>query len=63
MELFAWSEPGKPLGRLTSATYSFGLAQWAALGYLKRGVDLPVLTARIGQRSCDVQVKELPFIQ
>ncbi len=54
---------GKPAGRLTSTAYSFGLDTPVALGYLKRGIDGPRLTARAANgRTCNAEVKELPLI-
>lgn len=46
MELFVAGSEEKPIGNLTSAAWSFSLEKWAALGYLKRAVDAPVLEAR-----------------
>jgi folate-binding protein YgfZ len=64
MELFV-DDSDKPVGLLTSAT--FGFTRPVALGYLKRGVDLTVLTARSPEGSptgpacppCLVETKEL----
>ena len=36
----------KPVGKLTSAAWSLSLEKWAALGYLKRGIDSPTLKAQ-----------------
>ena len=63
MQLFAANDSAKSVGRLTSAAYSFGLARHAALGYLKRGVDASILTARdANDKTCEVEVRELPLI-
>ena len=53
----------KPAGILTSATFSFAFQKPIALGYLKRGVGMGVLTARSSSGpDCLLQPKELPFI-
>ena len=53
----------KPVGSLTSAAWSFGLEKFAALGYLKRGVDAPLLEARLADAAPrEVEVRELPLI-
>ena len=69
MKLFAPNEAKpnedeKPVGNFTSAAWSFGLEKWAALGYLKRGFDSPVLEARAddGSAVVKVEVKDLPLI-
>lgn len=67
MQLFAPDAPEKPVGRLTSEAWSFGLEKWSALGYLRRGIDTPVLHARLadasaGDETLRVEVKALPLI-
>lgn len=53
----------KAAGRLTSVTWSFGLERFAALGYLKRGLEATVLEARgAGGNSHSVEVRTLPLI-
>ena len=46
MRLFAPGDDGKPIGTITSATFSFALEKPIALGYLKRGAGFPEVIAR-----------------
>ncbi len=62
MEIFS-EDSAKVVGRLTSATWSFGLEKFAALGYLKRGVDAASCHARAGDGTArEIEVRELPLI-
>lgn len=63
--LFANAEAAAPIGRLTSAAFSFALEKPIALGYLKRGSPLRDLVARsprAGDAEAIVHVHELPFL-
>ena len=62
MQLFDASE--KAVGVLTSATFSFTFQKPIALGYLKRGIEPGVLSARTASdgTACPVETKELPLI-
>jgi folate-binding protein YgfZ len=64
MQLFESNEAAeKSVGHLTSAVWSFGLEKWAALGYLKRGIESPALEARAADgTAAEVAVKDLPLI-
>jgi len=67
MVLEAPDKSGTVAGRLTSATRSFALEKFIALGYLKRGITTDVLVAMPsgeagGELVCSVAVNELPFI-
>jgi folate-binding protein YgfZ len=69
MEIFLSNEAAKAVGHLTSATWSFGLEKWAALGYLKRGVESPTASMLLEARAADgsaaakITVKYLPLVQ
>ncbi len=65
MKLFAASDREKPIGDVTSATWSFALDRPVALGYLKRGAAMQDLVARAPEApNADVPVtaQELPFV-
>jgi folate-binding protein YgfZ len=65
MKLFAAVDREKPIGDVTSATWSFALDRPVALGYLKRGAAMHDLVARASEaRNADVPVtaQELPFV-
>ncbi|MEA3187808.1 MAG: tRNA-modifying protein YgfZ [Chthoniobacter sp.] len=62
MELFAAGSE-QPVGKLTSAGWSFGLEKYAALGYLKRGVEADIFEARAqGASAQKVEARPLPLI-
>lgn len=64
MELFTPAGPGA-VGRITSAAWSIGLDQWAALGYLKRGTSPAGMLARLpaaGSASVDITDHPLPLL-
>ena len=66
MRLFTEAE--KEAGWLTTVAYSFGLEKQAALGYLKRGVELGGLSARPlnvpidPENTTKVDARQLPLI-
>ncbi len=60
MEVFSGDLP-KPVGRITSATWSFALEKPIALGYLKRGIAGASLVAGAPGNAIPVEVRSLPF--
>lgn len=63
--LFASGDMTRPIGVLTSVTFSFALEKPIALGYLKRGTPPGELLARPAEASgadAIVTVRELPFL-
>jgi folate-binding protein YgfZ len=63
MTLHPSGEPDRNAGEITSATWSFGLESWAALGYLRRGFPDAALHARSPDgATVDIQVRDLPLV-
>lgn len=61
MEIRSAEAPGKAVGRITSAAWSFGLARWAALGYLKRGIPTAALYACTPEgATAEIEIRDLP---
>lgn len=61
MEIFPADQREKPIGRITSAAWSFFMAKPIALGYLKRGSPPGELIAR-GADEIPVTAHELPLV-
>ncbi len=66
MQLFTTgpeSAEGKPVGTITSAAWSFALEKPVALGYLKRGVSMTGLVARMPDApEVPITAQPLPFV-
>jgi folate-binding protein YgfZ len=65
MAIFAPDNPDKPIGLLTSTTFSFALEKQIALGYLRRGAAFPELLARsAGGTGAAIRIvpHHLPFL-
>lgn len=62
-ELFDPNTPGKPVGSVTSGTFSFALDQPVALGYVKRGIKTARLLVRDagGSDVCEAEIRQIPF--
>lgn len=63
--LFTADEPARDLGRLTSATHSFGLDRPIALGYLRRGapeIGLLAASTEAPDAPVPVSLHPLPFV-
>ena len=63
LEILSAEAPGKAVGRITSAAWSFGLARWAALGYLKRGISAAALSVSTPEGGmAAIQIRDLPVL-
>ena len=63
MTLHATDDPEKTAGEITSAAWSFGLENWAALGYLKRASAGATLNACSPDGAAiAVQIRDLPLV-